>query len=155
MTTRKFRQTIKPQVEVAPRRAGIRIRGERGDVEVTQALIRYAKWLRRNYPFPVRVPIYLFPTETITTSEGEIASASFFAPFDRKAEPHVRIATGDYQELKNQQGRDNALAAFIVSLNHELVHYYQWLKTGTTSERNVVRRAVRMLRRYESAVDHP
>jgi len=118
-------------------------------------LIRYARWLRANYQFPVRVPVYLSPQERITTIDGSTASASFFAPFGRDEEPYIRIATGDYPSLERKHGRANSLAAFIVSLSHEVIHYQQWIATGDVSERGVARKDVAMLRRYEQTVDHP
>ena len=76
-----------------------------------------------------------------------------FRPIRRK--PYIRIATGDYPELAATSGRDNALASFIVSFSHEVIHYRQWIETGGIWERGVSRRAVTMLRRYEKTVDHP
>ena len=131
------------------------MRGSRGHPEVSGALIRYAQWLRRHYEFPIRVPVYLSPHEELVTMHGQIASASFFAPWDRKVEPCIRIATGDYRALKRERGRDNALASFIVSLSHEIVHYRQWVETGDIWERGVGVKARGMLRRYERDVDRP
>ena len=139
---------------VQKKRAGLRIRGARGHPVVRAALIRYAAWLRMNYEFPLRVPVYLSPCELLTTIHGTKASASFFAPWDRNEEPYIRIATGDYPSLRKEIGRDNALAAFINSMSHEIVHYRQWLETGDMWERGVDRKAVAMLRRYELTVDH-
>ena len=139
----------------AGRRKGIRIRGSRGNPHVRAALIRFARWLRREYEFPIRVPVYLFPSEQIVTMHGHRVSASFFAPFNRNVEPFIRIATGDYPQLHRQLGRDNALAAFLQSLAHELVHYQQWVATGETSERGVIRRAERIVERYALTTDHP
>ena len=122
---------------------------------VRAAYIRFARWLRANHEFPIRVPVYLNPGEQIVTVHGEHVSASFFAPWDRSVEPCIRVATGDYPSLKRERGRDNALAAFITSLSHEVIHYQQWIKTGDISERGVGRRAVSMLRAYEKTVDRP
>ena len=80
------------------------------------ALVRYAQWLRRNYEFPIRVPAYLLPHRDLLTRDGRLASATFFAPFDRKVGPYIRIATGNYVRQKRESGRDNALAQWIVSL---------------------------------------
>jgi hypothetical protein len=91
----------------------------------------------------------------VCTVDGQLCSASFFAPWSRNVEPYIRIATGDYQELRDETGRDNALASFIVSLAHEVVHYQQWVETGSVQERGVARRAERMLRRYEATVSRP
>ena len=136
-------------------RAGIRILGARGHPEVRGALVRYAGWLRREYDFPIRVPVYLSLKERIVTVDGEVVTASFFAPWNRSVEPYIRIATGDYLALKRQRGRDDALAAFITSLNHEVVHYQQWVKTGRVWERGVDRKAMAMLQAYAATVDRP
>lgn len=137
------------------KRTGLRIRGARGHPEVRAALVRYASWLRMNYEFPIRVPAYLSARELIRTIHGTKVAASFFAPWDRNVEPYIKIATGDYLSLKKEIGRDNALAAFISSMSHEIVHYRQWVETGDIWERGVERKAVTMLRRYELTVDHP
>ncbi|MGE0278983.1 MAG: hypothetical protein AB7R40_26620 [Nitrospiraceae bacterium] len=136
-------------------RSGIRIRGARGHPEVRQALVRYAKWLRKRYVFPIRVPVYLFPSVTIITQDGEHVSASFFAPWDPNEEPFIRIATGDYESLKKKLGRNDALAAFIVSLSHEVNHYFQWIKSGEISEKGVALKSRAMLRKYASEVRRP
>jgi epoxyqueuosine reductase QueG len=86
---------------------------------------------------------------------GEKASASFFAPWDRNVEPYIRIASGDYRKLKVKRGRDHALAAYICSLAHEVVHYQQWVATGSVSERNVARKARSILQQYAKTVDRP
>ncbi len=136
-------------------RTGLRIRGHRGEPEVRAALIRYARWLRKQYDFPIRVPIYLLPGRFVKTIDRELVSASFFAPWSREEEPYIRIATGDYKDLKAVRGRDNALAAFIVSMSHEVVHYQQWISTEEIWESGVSRKASGMLRRYSSTVAHP
>ncbi len=136
-------------------RSGLRIRGARGHPEVRGALIRYAKWLRKHYEFPVRCPVYLFPSEQITAQDGDRVSATFFAPYDRNVEPFIRIATGDYPDLLRIHGRDDALAANIVSLSHEVIHYFQWIKTGTITERGVIKKAESMLDLYALDVDRP
>ena len=91
----------------------------------------------------------------IGTMHGEQVSASFFAPFDPKVEPYVRIATGDYPALQRELGRDDALAAFIVSLSHEIIHYRQWVDTGRTWERGVAASATGLLRAYAKTVSRP
>jgi hypothetical protein len=137
-------------------RTGLHIRGNRGHPAVRGALIRYAGWLREHYEFPIRVPVYLSPREQIRTVDGSLVVASFFAPWDRRVEPYIRIATGDYARLRSEiGGRDNALASYIISLSHEVIHYRQWVETGNIWERGVRAAAVRMLRRYEKTTDRP
>lgn len=94
-------------------------------------MIRFARWLRANYEFPIRVPVYLSPHAYLMTRHGEVAFATFFGPFGRDTEPYIRIATGDYAvHNKKKEGRNNALASYLVALAHEVIHYQQWVKTG-------------------------
>jgi hypothetical protein len=136
-------------------RTGLRIRGQRGHTAVREALKRFARWLRQEYNFPIRVPVYLNQHRLFVTVEGEEVTASFFAPYDRSIEPYIRIATGDYDDLVNELGRDNALAAYICSLAHEIIHYQQWITDGRTSEEGTEEQAVALLRRYSQTVDVP
>jgi hypothetical protein len=138
-----------------PPRSGLHIRGARGHPVVHRSFIRFARWLRTQYDFPIRVPVYLFPSEYIITMHGERVVASFFAPWRRDVEPMIRIATGDYPSLRRQIGRDHALAAFLNSFAHEVVHYQQWIATGEISERGVVRRAGSIVDAYARTVAHP
>ena len=118
-------------------------------------MIRFARWLRKHYEFPIRVPVYLHAALQLTTRDGESGSAAFFAPWDRHVEPYIRVATGDYPSLKKTLGRDDALAAIICSVAHEVVHYQQWIATGDIWENGVGRKAVAMLRRYAKTRARP
>jgi hypothetical protein len=84
---------------------------------------------------------------------GDKVVASFFAPWD--LEPYIRVATGDYVQLKKERGRDNALGACPNSFAHEFVHYQQWVSTGEIWERGVIRRAQSIVDRYAMTTDHP
>jgi hypothetical protein len=136
-------------------RTGLHIKGSRGHPVVRAAFIRFARWLRTQYAFPIRVPVYLFPSDHIITMHGDKVVASFFAPWDRKEEPFIRVATGDYPLLRRQRGRDNALAACLASFAHEVIHYQQWIATGNISERGVNKRARTIVDAYAKTVDHP
>ena len=136
-------------------RSGLRIRGHRGNPHVRGALIRYARWLRLRFEFPIHVPVYLLPSHTVRTMHGEECSASIFLPWSKKQEPFIRIATGDYPLLARQRGRNNVLAAYLVSLSHEVLHYQQWIHTGSSSERGVGARAAGLVRRYSESVAAP
>ncbi|MEM9703023.1 MAG: hypothetical protein AAF907_11340 [Planctomycetota bacterium] len=141
-----------------PRTGGLRIRGHhghRGHPEVKGAMIRFARWLRREYDFPIRVPVYLSPREQLITMHGTTAAATFFAPWDPDVEPYIRIATGDFDEELEGSDRDEELGSFLLCLAHEVVHYQQWIATGRTTERGVNVRARNMVDRYALTVDHP
>lgn len=136
-------------------RTGLRIRGQRGHPCVRYALKRFAKWLRKEYRFPIRVPVYLNQHRRFVTIEGEEVTASFFAPSDPNTEPYIRIATGDFDELALDSCKNDALASYICSLAHEIIHYQQWIKDGCTFEKGVAKEAVAILRRYAQTVDEP
>jgi hypothetical protein len=135
--------------------AGLVIRGQRGNPVVRRALVRFARWARVHYEFPVHVPVYLHEKERHFTREKQWVSASFFAPYSRFEQPYIRIATGDYPSLRQARGRNDALAAFILSLCHEIVHYHQWIETGQTKETGVLVRAKAMLQRYSDFARRP
>lgn len=112
------------------RRTGIRQRFDAGvDKEVHRACKEYIAWLRTQYDFPVRVPIYFKEREYIVTSKGEQCSALFFGPYDKSEEPYIKVAVGDYPKLLREcEDKDDALAANLYSITHELSHYFQWIK---------------------------
>ena len=120
-----------------------------------KAVIRFACWLRTQFDFPIRCPVYLHPNEVIRTIDGKTGCASFFGPFDRSEEPYIKIATGDYPQLRRERGRDDALAAFLHSFAHEVIHYQQWITTGDHHERGVDRKAAGLVDRYAETTDHP
>ena len=102
---------------------------------------------------------------------GELCSATFFGTFDLHEEPYIRIAVGDYEDLLKerfhgdvQEAKDNALAAILCSIAHELSHYFQWIKDHeawceledhTKYERQAVYYAREIVSDYADVVDHP
>lgn len=109
-------------------RRGFRIRCDKAvDEEIKQAILNFGKWVRREFDFPIRVVAYIKSTERIRAKDGELVSATFFGPFDRALEPYIRVSAGDFHKLTEKWGKDEAIAATLRSLAHELSHYYQWL----------------------------
>ena len=143
-------------VKVEPR-SGLRLRTISGvDPEVRRSCIEFAKWLRKNMDFPIRIVIYLkkdYQVKNLTTKE--LVSATFFAPNDKKVESYIKIATGDYQELLEELGTDNALASILNSIAHELIHYQQWLKDENFGEIKAVKKAEQLIDQYAETRDHP
>lgn len=89
------------------------------------------------------------------TRDRTEVSATFFAPYDRAHEPYIRVATGDYLELKREGGRDDALAAILCSVAHEIVHYEQWHKGSKFCEQAANLRARQIVRKYSKTTKHP
>jgi hypothetical protein len=136
-------------------RTGLRICGQRGDPEVKEALLRFARWVRTQYEFPVRLPVYLRPELALTSLSGNTCVSTFFRPDDLKVEPYIRIATGDYVDEKSMRGRDNALLAYLNSLAFQLVNYFDWIEERERSSRQVRRQADKLIDSYADCVDHP
>lgn len=141
-------------------RCGIRVRFDNGvNNEVRRACKEFICWLRRDYCFPIRVPIYFKSTKTVRTRSGESASAVFFGPFDKEVEPYIRIAVGDYDDMLSKLGKDNALAAILCSIAHELSHYFQWIADcelpDAALERQALYYAHAILDDYALEREHP
>ena len=123
-------------------RTGARLKFDQNvDPEVKRACKDFLKWLRTEYFFPIRVPIYIKAIETITASNGEAVSATILLPYDHNVEPYIRVSAGDYYELKEKRGKDNALAAILQSISHELTHYFQWINDLNLTDRGAERQA--------------
>ena len=119
---------MKKWISVIPSnvRTGLRLRFDKGvDVDVRKACIKYAKWLRTHFYFPMRIPIYFKNTNTLKTADEKGAYATFFRPDRYCVEPYIRIAVGDYKKRKTEWGKDNAIFAYLCDMTHELTHYYQ------------------------------
>ena len=143
-----------------PRRTGLRFRYDREvHPEVKRACSQFAIWLRTQYYFPLRVVVYVKGTKTIRAKDGDRVVGIFFEPFSYLDEPYIRIATGDYEELKSDLGNDNALASILHSLAHELTHYYQWINniqlTPIGRERQATRYARYIMDEYALTREHP
>lgn len=141
-------------------RFGLRLRFDKGvDTEVKRACKEFAKWLRIEYVFPKRVVVYIKSSCQIKALDGELVSGTFFGPYDYCHEPYIRIATGDYSELLNELGKDNALAAILYSLAHELTHYFQWINhlslTEIGEERQAKFYSKYIIREYSETKEHP
>lgn len=141
-------------------RRGLRLKFDKDvDPEVRRACKEFCKWLRSEYYFPKRVPVYIKSSEKIKTSDGDLVSATFFQPCDRNHEPYIRISTGDYPQLKKKHGQDIALAAILRSITHELTHYFQWINdiklTEIGEERQATTYAKFILEEYAETREHP
>ena len=141
-------------------RTGLRLRFQNGiDAEVKRSCVEFCKWLRKQYCFPIRVPIYFKTSEFIISKSGEKFSAIFFEPFDKHSEPFIRIATGDFNETKQKSCQDDALATILCSISHELTHYFQWINniklTEIGEERQAKSYANLIVDKYAETRDHP
>lgn len=136
-------------------REGLRIRCLGIDNEVRAAILNFGEWLRVKIQFPIRVVAYVKQDVRIKNMDGELVCGTFFAPYEKDIEPYIRIATGDYYQLKEKLGRDDALAAILHTFAHEIIHYDQWLKDQQFNERRANYRATKLVHEYAENRDHP
>lgn len=129
------------------------------DLEVKRACKEFSAWMRTRYYFPMRVTIYVKSSYCIKSFDGEWVCGTFFEPWDRFREPYIRVATGDYDELLKSEGNDNALAGMLLSITHELTHYFQWINdiqlTEIGMERQANAYAHYILDEYKETREHP
>ena len=142
------------------KREGIRFRYDTSvNPEVRRAFFQFAKWLRKEYYFPLRVVVYVKGTKKIRARDGDDVVGSFFEPYSYHDEPYIKLSTGDYDEIVDKLGKDNALASILLTLAHELTHYFQWINnielTQIGRERQAHRYANYVLDEYASTRDHP
>lgn len=109
-------------------RQGLRLRFDKGvDPLLREECLRFARWLRQEYKFPIRVPIYIKNWKSIKCIDGGSAFGTCFIPNSYKDEPYIRIAVGDYAELSSKWGKRDATLSILRTIAHELTHYYQWI----------------------------
>ena len=148
------------EISSQDRRRGLRLRFQNDvDKNVRRACIDFGNWVRSKYYFPVRVVIYFKSTPYIKASDGEFVSATFFEPFSKADEPFIKIATGDYYQMVREWREDNALAAIIGSVAHELTHYFQWINDSSLTDIGIERQAShyrkKILNGYAQTREHP
>ena len=88
---------------------------------------QFAAWLRKEYFFPVRVPVYFRNTPKLRCRDGDTAYGTFFRPDSYEVEPYIRIAVGDFPALCSKWGEEDAVYAVLKTLSPELTHYFQWI----------------------------
>lgn len=116
------------EFSISNRRSGLRLRFDKDvNPEIRLVFKVFADWLRCEYDFPIRVTIYIKSLRRIKSQAGDMVCGTMWQPGDHMAEPHGRIATGDYKELCEKIGKYNAMCNILVTLTHELTHYFQWL----------------------------
>ena len=136
-------------------RKGLRLKFDRGiDEELKTGFKEYCRWLRSEYTFPIRVPVYVKNFKKIKAMDGEYVFGTFLGPFNFLEEPYVRVAAGDFKESFEEMG-EQAVYQYLCTLTHELTHYFQWLNnselTQIGKERQATITADRIVQRYVDA----
>ena len=143
-----------------PCRSGLRVDFEKNvHPEVKRAIKEFVAWLRSEYVFPKRIRMYVKAAERIKAMDGDMVYGTLFQPFDRNEEPYAKIATGDYLDLVQEDGVDNALAKILGTIAHELTHFFQWLNdiklTEIGEERQANNYSDSIIFDYSETREHP
>lgn len=137
-------------------RKGVRLRFDKNvDLEVKRSCKEFIMWIRREYEFPIRLVIYFKDNYLIKNKEGKQVSATFLAPYEKDIEPYAKIAVGDFGDLIVKYGKDNALAAILTSIAHEITHYFQWINDKELEEKQAIRKANQIIFKYSQVREHP
>lgn len=141
-------------------RSGLFLHFESGvNQEVKRACVAFARWLRKEYYFPLSVHVYVKETKQILNRKGELVLSTCWLPDHKEYHPYIRIATGDYEELLFRWGKDNAIASILMDLSCELTHYFQWvnnIQQSIKKERAQARECAKtIIKRYATTRDHP
>lgn len=109
-------------------RFGLRLRFDHDiDPEVRRACKEFAKWMRSEYYFPMRVVVYIKNSKEIKAADGDLVSATFFRPYDFVTEPYARVAAGEYKDMCSKWGKESALAEILWDIAWGLTNYFQWI----------------------------
>ena len=142
-------------------RTSLRIRFDKDiDSEVRRSCKEFVSFLRKEYFFPLRVVVYVKNVKKLIAIDGDKVYGTFWSMNDDySVEPQIRVAAGDYNDLCNKWGKDSALTAILLTIAHELTHYFQWINalklTPIGQERQATKYARYILDEYAETREHP
>jgi len=123
------------------------LRTKRGVLEAKEPIKRFTKWLRKNYDFPVQLSVNLLPGETFTTMEGKQVVGSF-RWFEDGRNPYIRLATGDYLDLCEELGKEDAALSVLETYARQFIRYQNWCKNGKCTDHGVNKKSKTMIENY-------
>lgn len=96
----------------------------------------FVRWLRANYPFPIRVNVYIPNTKKIRANDGDLCYGRCFVPDDPDDSITIDVA-GGYDYDGDFRALQNYTWGTIFMLAHELGHYYQYLNRVSLTPRGI------------------
>lgn len=85
------------------------------DPDLKQKYISFAKWLRANYAFPVRLNVYILNCEQVRLRSGQMAYGSFRWYSART--PNIRVPSAIEPELLHEYTQDEIYEQILSSLS--------------------------------------
>ena len=137
--------------KASSRSQGVSLHFEKGiEPEFRTLCIRFARWMRKKYSFPVHLHIYIKDCERIRLLNGRYAYGGFRYYVNRP--PYIRIPARIESHLKNEYDTLEIYYMILGSLVHELTHYFQWVaeleQTDAASERQANYYRYRILEQF-------
>ena len=107
------------------------------DPELREFYLRFSKWLRGRYVFPVHLTVYVLNQEKIRLRDGTLKYGSF--RFYPTRSPRIKVPSKVEAALLEECSLAEVYVMILSSLVHELTHYFQWAaaleQTNAVSER--------------------
>lgn len=110
----------------------------------------FVRWLRANYPFPIRVNVYIPNTKKIRANDGDLCYGRCFVPYDPDDSITIDVA-GGYDYDGDFRALQNYTWGTIFMLAHELGHYYQYLNRVSLTPRGIEWQATYYAHRVQEA----
>ena len=130
---------------------GISFRYEKGiDQDLRNSFLRFSRWLRKKYVFPVHLTVYILNREKVRLWNGALVYGSFRWYPHRS--PRIRVPSKAEAECSGECTLDEIHEMILSSLVHEITHYYQWVsaleQTNADSERQANYYRFRIIDQY-------
>lgn len=157
-TIEKWRTQIPPEEVVSNSKISMYF-DKSVDKDLAKACRFFVRWVKKEYYFPLPMRIYFKDTRKLVKMDNTTAVGTFYEPPNFSESSIIRIAVGDYAELLDSIGRDNAIATILVVIAHEMTHYFQWINglklTDMGRERQATQYSHYILNEYSDTRDHP
>ena len=91
-------------------------------------LCEYARWLRKNYVFPVRIHVYCRYGDTVPCRYSAPAASVMLMPDDRNCYANIRLACGSFRgDGPVTNGMWDETQGIMYLLTRHIMHYYQFI----------------------------
>lgn len=121
---------------------------ENVDLEIKLACKEFAKWLKINITFNTLIKVHISKEYQVITRRKERVSGIFGTPSYKNKYPYIKVATGDFQELKEENGKYNALMSTLNTFAHEIIHYKQWIENRPFREKEAKKESTKLVESF-------
>lgn len=116
------------------------------DPHLRSIIVEFIGWMRSNYVFVHRVAIYIREQYMSKQRNENDFSASFIAPFCKDDDPFIRVNLANRQ--LDTENIENLRYSVLISIAHEITHYFQWIADREFSESEAEQNADQMVEQF-------